>query len=220
MNRIGWCDMTWNPVIGCKNNCSYCYAKNLNRRFKFIENWNNPEWKEESYNKKLPQKSQKIFVGSMSEIYFWDYQWIEDVLYKTDCNPQHTFQFLTKFPEIYNHFKFPENCWLGVTITKNKDIKKSNIENIFRKNPGIKYNNQAFISFEPLLERIDMRNYDIQNLNWVIIGAETGNRKGKVIPKKEWIADIVDYCKKYHIPVYLKNSLKDIYPKIKKDFPM
>ena len=23
--------------------------------------------------------------------------------------------------------------------------------------------------------------------DWVIIGAETGNRKGKVVPKKEWI---------------------------------
>jgi len=29
MNKIGWCDMTWNPVWGCRNNCEYCYARKI-----------------------------------------------------------------------------------------------------------------------------------------------------------------------------------------------
>jgi len=42
--KEGWkLDFTWNPVIGCKHGCSYCYAKKLNDRFKFIENWNEPQ---------------------------------------------------------------------------------------------------------------------------------------------------------------------------------
>ena len=31
MNRtdIDWCDVTWNPVTGCKRDCPYCYAKKI-----------------------------------------------------------------------------------------------------------------------------------------------------------------------------------------------
>ena len=42
---------------------------------------------------------------------------------------------------------------------------------------------------------------------WVIIGAETGRRKNKVIPKKEWIDKIVKQCHENNIPVFMKNSL-------------
>ena len=32
-NKIGWCDMTWNPVWGCRNKCEYCYARIFAKRF-------------------------------------------------------------------------------------------------------------------------------------------------------------------------------------------
>lgn len=48
------------------------------------------------------------------------------------------------------------------------------------------------------------------SIDWVIIGAETGNRKGKIIPKKEWIDNIVDECERYGIPVFMKDSLVSI----------
>ena len=47
-------------------------------------------------------------------------------------------------------------------------------------------------------------------VDWVIIGAETGNRKDKVIPNKEWIEKIVLQCKECNVPVFMKNSLKEI----------
>lgn len=47
--------------------------------------------------------------------------------------------------------------------------------------------------------------------SWVIIGAETGNRKGKVIPKKEWIESIVASCIENNVPIFMKNSLKEIW---------
>ena len=33
MNRskIEWCSHTWNPVVGCKENCYYCYAERMNK---------------------------------------------------------------------------------------------------------------------------------------------------------------------------------------------
>ena len=35
MNRskIEWCDHTWNPITGCRHNCSYCYARKMTTRF-------------------------------------------------------------------------------------------------------------------------------------------------------------------------------------------
>ena len=45
---------------------------------------------------------------------------------------------------------------------------------------------------------------------YVIIGAETGNRKNKVIPKKEWVDDIVRQCDENEIKVFMKESLQEI----------
>ena len=46
-----------------------------------------------------------------------------------------------------------------------------------------------------------------------------GKRKGKIIPKKDWVENIVNYCKWKNIPIYLKDSLKEIYPIEIKEFP-
>lgn len=44
----------------------------------------------------------------------------------------------------------------------------------------------------------------------MIIGAETGNRKGKIIPEKAWVQKIAGVCKEYGTPLFMKKSLKDI----------
>jgi protein gp37 len=232
--------MTFNPVWGCLNHCEYCYARKIAKRFwkqiLIIEcgyycnqrpSWT---WHEQYYsdllfnfkpaflysqfNKDFPKKPQRIFVGSMSEIANWKEEWMERVLEKIRQYPQHIFQFLTQYPDIYyGRYKFPINCWLGATITRPLNTKPMgySTEKAFNMNKD----NLKFISFEPLLERIEPK----FKVDWVIIGAETGNRKDKVIPKKEWIEAIVNYCKEINIPVYLKDSLKDIYPVEIKEFP-
>jgi len=77
-------------------------------------------------------------------------------------------------------------------------------------------NNLKFVSYEPLLDEIFV---NLQGIDWIIVGAETGNRKGKVIPKREWVEDIVEYCRRKNIPIYLKDSLKNIYSREIKEFP-
>ena len=64
-----------------------------------------------------------------------------------------------------------------------------------------------FLSIEPLLEPLDLSaiHYNLY-IKQVIIGAETGNRKGKVIPKKEWVLDIVKHCDEANIKVFMKES--------------
>ncbi len=47
-------------------------------------------------------------------------------------------------------------------------------------------------------------------IDWVIIGAETGRRKGKVIAKKEWVRVIVRQCHAVGVLVFMKESLRDL----------
>jgi len=242
-NKIGWCNLTWNPVWGCLNNCEYCYARKMAKRFarrmveieytpndnpylysdsdrkkafdklskefkKFI-----PTFLHKQFYKEFPKKPQRIFVGSMSEIYYWEDEWLKKVLEKIKLYPQHIFQFLTRYPEVYDRYIFPKNCWLGVTITREKDFERG-IPYLF-----ITSCNITFVSVEPILEYINPGPFSNANIDWVILGAETGNRKGKIMPKREWIENIVNYCKWNNIPVYLKDSLKEIYPEEIKMFP-
>ena len=147
-NKIGWCNTTWNPVWGCRNHCEYCYARAIAKRFwkqRYNDEFNfyymahpnwvwtgdylsglkdfKPTWLEAQFQKKFPKKPQRIFVGSMSEIYHWDEEWIERVIEKVKQYPQHTFIFLTKHMEVYASWVWPKNCILGVTITKGEDFK-------------------------------------------------------------------------------------------------
>ena len=234
-HKIGWCSMTWNPVIGCRNHCEYCYARKIAKRFgsvmaekechfcslqhertfkEYREKLRNfiPVFLESQYYKELPKKPQRIFVGSMSEIEFWREDWVKKVIGKTKEYPQHIFMFLTQHPEAYSRYNFPVNCWLGVTAVRNTPIN------------SIKYitpNQIRFLSIEPILEKIDIENIDDFEPDWIIVGAETGNRKGKVIPRKEWVEVIIDFCNRTGVPIYIKDNLTKYFPEFKsmKEFP-
>ena len=45
---------------------------------------------------------------------------------------------------------------------------------------------------------------------WVIVGAETGNRKDRVVPKKEWIDKLTALCDRSGVPIFMKESLREI----------
>lgn len=230
MNKIGWCDMTWNPVWGCRNHCEYCYARAIAKRFwkkRYIEEVNyhfkihpgwvwtgdqytglqnfKPTFLESQFDKKFPKKPQRIFVGSMSEIYYWGDLWMSKILGKIKEYPQHTFQFLTKHPQIYSNYDFPKNCWLGVTVTTNLALYDTDFITNAANEKRVK-----FLCFEPILNAIEPT-YIQKNIDWVIIGAETGNRKGKVIPNGSWVFNILDFCNNHKIPIYIKDNLVKYY---------
>lgn len=187
----------------------------IERKIKSFE----PIFLESRFSKEFPQKAQKIFVGSMSEIRFWKREWLLKVFKKVEEYHQHVFQFLTKYPYIYHRLEFPAKSWLGFTATTNKDLANGtpHIKKLRTYSLTGKY--LYFVSIEPILERIDIENIDNLEPNWIIAGAETGKRKGKIIPKKEWIEIIVDFCNRTGVPLYLKDSLKNIYPEEIKEFP-
>jgi len=79
----------------------------------------------------------------------------------------------------------------------------------------------TFASIEPLLEDIDENISALKYLNWIIIGAETGHRKEKVIPEFEWIKRIVVEADYNGIPVFMKDSLIPIVGEknMRRDYP-
>ena len=85
----------------------------------------------------------------------------------------------------------------------------------WRKVPGAAFfpdigDRHRFISFEPLLMDVfRMRHVNIRK-QWFIIGAETGNRKGKIKPEREWIEHILRDADESRVPVFMKESVRDI----------
>lgn len=59
-----------------------------------------------------------------------------------------------------------------------------------------------------------------QPVNWIILGAESGNRKDKVVPRREWIDNIVQVCEERNIPVFMKESLRGLMGEgFRQEFP-
>lgn len=175
-----------------------------------------PTWLESNFNKSFPKKPKRIFVNSMSDIAYWNPEWIEKVLDKIHDNFHHTFIFLTKFPEIYTNIFFPKNCWLGITVTKNDTLKLHDFYFPFHSIKHHKNKNKTFLSIEPIQGKIDIKNIHTGRTDWIIIGAETGNRKNKITPEPEWIESFRDL----DIPIFMKNNLRPIIgDNLKQEFP-
>lgn len=156
-------------------------------------------------DKKRPRN---IFVGSMADIFgeWVPDRWIREVFMACERAPQHNYLFLTKNPqrylelEKYKELPWADNFWFGTTITNPQQEYAWFKEKMFH----------WFLSIEPLLEDLGDFGNDVMP-EWIIVGAETGNRKDKVVPKREWVENIVVQCRKYGIPVFMKESLREIW---------
>lgn len=68
----------------------------------------------------------------------------------------------------------------------------------------------TFLSIEPLHEYLDAGLGSFGGDRLIIIGAETGNRAGKITPEKAWVDNIVEAADLTHTAVFMKDSLKPI----------
>jgi protein gp37 len=206
--KIDWCDYSWNTVTGCKNGCWYCYAKKIRNRFfpevPFEQIANYDERLEEPLKKKKPSK---IFVGSMTDLFApWQPRYnVKHILQVVRKCPQHTFIFLTKNPRGYKRWSFPQNCWLGVTITSSDEWGKV-AQLVAYKGKS----NLTFASVEPILGEFNTSYLYL--VDWIILGALTGQSAQKT-PKirQGWLKDAVRQCRRLRIPLFMKRSLQGIY---------
>ena len=123
-------------------------------------------------------------------------EWIEAIFEACRKAPQHRYLFLTKNPKRYKELADKEqlprsdNMWYGSTVTA--------MENYFISKKSF----NTFLSIEPMFAPISP--LTINGVKWLIIGAETGNRKNKVVPEKTWIGNI---CTSANVPIFMKDSL-------------
>lgn len=238
--KIDWCDSTWNPVTGCYHGCEYCYARRIAARFgefmridgsyiKAIGDKDGEICIEVAYRTENPypekftptfhryrlddyaeKKGRNIFVCSMADLFgSWvPDSWIEKVFRACEKAPQHNYLFLTKNVERYCKYGVPmmDNMWYGTSITREAEMC------LFNQLPAFC---NTFVSIEPILEDLKPSEHNVmfRQVKWVIIGAETGRRKNKIVPERKWIEDIVNECRKayYPVPVFMKSSLAEIW---------
>lgn len=133
---------------------------------------------------------------------------ITEVFAACKAAPHHNYFFLTKnvrrYAELGKLLPDDNNMWYGISITKASEMHNFNSLPAFH---------NTFISIEPLLEELCVEQHNIlfQQVDWFIIGAETGNRKNKDVPEREWIEEILQECKKNNKPAFMKESLRDIW---------
>lgn len=183
------------------------------------------------------KKPRNIFVCSMADLFgeWVPDAWIREVFEACEAAPQHRYLFLTKNPSRYKELDslvhwptFEETdieksrpyMMLGASATNEAQMKAA-------------YDSDAdWVSIEPIHERLlpewfvssigsdDGQCIEFRRWEWVIIGAETGKRKDKIIPKKEWIREIADICLQEGTPVFMKESLRGLMGSdFKQEFP-
>lgn len=238
--KIDWCDSSWNPVTGCRHGCEYCYARGIATRFggnavdinhvldePFVAKGRIqpypfgfvPTFHRYRLNDYIDKKGRNIFVCSMADLFgeWVPPEWRREVFASCRKAPQHNYIFLTKNPAMYavmdeqGELPADSNMWFGTSVTTPDDP--------FPYNGKVKHN--LFLSIEPLLADFGVgSDAALEDIGWVIIGAETGRRKGKVVPEKSWVDNIVAQCKALNIPVFMKESLRDLYgDNLLREFP-
>lgn len=235
--KIEYCDSTWNPVSGCLHECPYCYARSTANRFKGNDDGLEPnasivELEKPLYftggdgkQKRAPYPfgftptlhkyrlnysemrylGKTVFVCSMGDLFgSWvPDDWISQVFNACSFFPNRRFLFLTKNPGRYKALAengmLPEmeNFWYGATYSGGEEC-SAVIPDLGDRN--------TFLSIEPLIGPVDLEKIEM-NPKWIILGAETGNRKDRVSPEKEWVDSVVAYCKDRNVPLFMKDSM-------------
>lgn len=215
---ISWTEVTWNPWIGCQYvsaGCENCYMFREQARFgqdgANIRKAKNPSTATEPLRYKNPSL---IFTCSFSDFFIKEAdQWrpgIWDVIEKT---PQHRYQILSKRPQRVIMSMPPgeySNVWLGVSVEDNKSMSRLRYFSRWKDiHVPVK-----FVSFEPLIDEIDVRQlegiYKESPWNWAIIGGESGNEPPHEYTYRyceaKWIQQLVDFHVQKGVPVFVKQT--------------
>ena len=147
-------------------------------------------------------RPQNFFLTGMSDFSGWKPEWRDEVFEKLAQNPQHQYLFLTKRPEQIHFSTALDNTWFGVTVTSSKE--RGRIQALRDNIHGGHYH----VTFEPMFD--DVGEVDLSGIEWIVIGTETGRRKGRAISKQEWVWSLTEQAHALGIPVFMKEDLLPI----------
>jgi protein gp37 len=214
---IEWTEITWNPTTGCDRisaGCDNYYALALSKRLKAMGSTKyqadgnprtsgpgfgltvHPLTLNEPFSWKIPKT---VFVNSMSDLFHArvSTSFIRDVFDVIAETPRHTYQILTKrstrLRKIADTLSWPENLWMGVSVEDARVLRR--VDDLRVVPAAVR-----FLSCEPLLG--DLTGIDLQGINWVIAGGESGPRYRPV--EVAWVRNIRDQCLQDGVPFFFK----------------
>lgn len=180
--KIEWCDMTFNPWIGCSKlsaGCQNCYALDLmETRYKRVKwgpqgtrqrtsaaNWRKPlQWNRQA---QAEGRRYRVFCASLADV-FEDrpelIPWRNDLFALIEQTPRLDWLLLTKRPENITEMfptkwrahkwgKPPENIWFGTSV-ENQEAVDKRIPALLKIDAKVR-----FLSCEPLLGPVDLKGY-------------------------------------------------------------
>jgi len=150
------------------------------------------------------RKPAGIFLVDMGDLFgpWVPAKWIEAILQVVKARPQHRWYLLTKNPARYEEFApWPDNCWLGATITCQADWDErwQELENV---EAAVRW-----VSVEPFLGEIDMVFSTLSGIlpNWIVIGALTGCLAQQ--PYGWWVQGLTEQAERWGGKVFHKDNL-------------
>lgn len=210
-NRIGWCNITINPIKGiCPNvECEIrkiCYGIRRYKRFR----WDPTLRLDLSVFDQLENMApSRVFVCSTCEPFHPDLPstWISEIIDRANELPQHNFLFLTKCPG-HALWWYENHVWLGVSVTNHSTLERINtLRRLKLDNKAVSH---IFVSFEPVISRIFFDRYNpsvtLMGIDWCLVGAKTPQGKSSY-PNLEWIQDILYVADSFKVPVWMKENL-------------
>lgn len=209
-DSIEWAQWSWNPVTGCKHDCSYCYARDIAARHYeqgFVPAFL-PDRLDGPKNTRVPERASRdtayrnVFTCSMADLFgrWVPAEWIEAVLDEVRGHPEWNFLVLTKFPIRLQEFAFPDNAWVGTTVDAQARV--ANAERAFsRVEAKVKW-----LSCEPLLEPLRFERLDV--FDWIVLGgASRSAETPEWRPPRSWVDDLERHARAAGLKVYEKTNL-------------
>jgi protein gp37 len=191
--HIGWALWALNVTTGCSWNCPFCYAREI-AGLRYVQGFVptiHPERLLAPANTKIPAHladdpaARRVFLGSMTDWmdpHFPDAV-VQAVLDMCAANPEFEFMTLTKQAARLKDFTFPDNVWVGATVTRQGQAKE--VEDAFASIDAA----VRWISFEPLHGHVELEHPENVDLFVIGVERETDQRRGNV---KGTAADWVD----------------------------
>jgi protein gp37 len=207
-STIEWTEATWNPVTGCTKisaGCKNCYAERMSKRLKAMgktQYANGFKLTLQPGALELPLKWKRprvIFVNSMSDLFHMDVplEYIQRVFEVMNRCSQHTFQVLTKRPEVAaayaDRLEWSKNIWMGTSV---ENVLVSHRVASLREIPA----HIRFLSVEPLIGPIPR--LPLTGIHWVIVGGESG--PGSRPMEAQWVRSVRDRCIAQNVPFFFK----------------
>lgn len=225
--NIAWADRVWNPVTGCtpiSEGCRRCYAKRMANRLRgrygypaadpfsvtiHADRMDEPlHWRKRGF----------CFVVSMGDL-FHDAvpdETIDSVLLtagKAWDKSGTVFLILTKrAARMAKYFGsraatlWPMfGIWIGVTV-ENQEQADARIPFLVRIPAAVR-----FVSVEPMLGPVDLRDWPEPRISWVICGGETGH--GAPMLQAPWVRYLRDQCRAAGTAFWFKQWGEDPDPR-------